>query len=206
MGPRRSLPEVRHAVCAAGPARRGRRFGTALVLGVDERRSFRLAGLHPGTELDRFALAALTVGTPGRADGMLESLTRASLIQRAQPGRYGLHDLLRAYARELVTAEDPDSEPAAALTRPARRTTDTSRPARTMAWPGPTSRPASRVRPASTGSTPWPSSPAWAHPRRIRSALNSPRRWSSRAVGRPAPGERSRGYRGRAAQVMLRPV
>jgi DNA-binding SARP family transcriptional activator/Tfp pilus assembly protein PilF len=87
------------------------------VLDVEERRAFRLLGLHPGAELDRFALAALTGGTPGRADGMLELLARASLIQRAQPGRYGLHDLLRAYARELATAQDPDSELAAALTR-----------------------------------------------------------------------------------------
>lgn len=83
-------------------------------LDADTHRAFRLAGLHPSAELDCFALAALTGGTPGRAGQMLESLASASLVQRVQPGRYGLHDLLRAYARELATAAGADNEPTAA--------------------------------------------------------------------------------------------
>ena len=86
-------------------------------LDADTHRAFRLAGLHPGGELDCFALAALTGYPPQRADRMLESLARACLVQRGQPGRYGLHDLLRAYARELATAPSPDNEPGAALAR-----------------------------------------------------------------------------------------
>ena len=47
---------------------------------------------------------------------MLDVLTRAHLIQPAGPGRYGMHDLLRAYARELA-AGDGEEEQSAALTR-----------------------------------------------------------------------------------------
>ena len=35
---------------------------------------------------------------------MLEVLARACLVQRAGPARYGMHDLLRGYARELAAA------------------------------------------------------------------------------------------------------
>lgn len=79
-------------------------------------RAFRLAGLHPGADLDRYSVAALTGSPPHQADHMLVRLAQASLIQPAGPGRYGLHDLLRAYARELTPAQGT-GEPAAALTR-----------------------------------------------------------------------------------------
>jgi DNA-binding SARP family transcriptional activator/Tfp pilus assembly protein PilF len=80
-------------------------------------RAFRLAGLHPGHDLDRFAAAALTGTTPERAADVLGQLARTHLIQPAQPDRYGMHDLLRAYARELAAAEDDEEEQRAALTR-----------------------------------------------------------------------------------------
>ena len=44
-------------------------------------------------------------------------MARAHLIQPARPGRHGMHDLLRAYARELADAHDGKSEQHAALTR-----------------------------------------------------------------------------------------
>ena len=70
-------------------------------------RAFRLLGLHPGPDLDAYAAAALT-GTSARAGrpGCWRQLARAHLIQPAGPGRYGMHDLLRAYARELAAAHD----------------------------------------------------------------------------------------------------
>jgi tetratricopeptide (TPR) repeat protein len=77
-------------------------------------RGFRLAGLHPGPDLDRFAMAALTGRAPEQASQMLDQLARAHLLQSIAPGRYGMHDLLRAYARELAAAEDgPDGQRAA---------------------------------------------------------------------------------------------
>jgi DNA-binding SARP family transcriptional activator/tetratricopeptide (TPR) repeat protein len=80
-------------------------------------RAFRLAGLHPGPDLDSHTAAAL-IGTPvSDADDLLQSLARAHLLQPAQPCRYGMHDLLRAYARELAAGQDRDDDCAPALTR-----------------------------------------------------------------------------------------
>jgi DNA-binding SARP family transcriptional activator/tetratricopeptide (TPR) repeat protein len=82
-------------------------------LGNDAARAFRLAGLHPGPDLDPYAAAALANATVLQARQALGTLTLAHLIQTAQPGRHGMHDLVRAYARELTT----DDEHHAALTR-----------------------------------------------------------------------------------------
>jgi DNA-binding SARP family transcriptional activator/Tfp pilus assembly protein PilF len=85
-------------------------------LDADAARTFRLAGLHPGPDLDRHAIAALAGTTAEQAGYALDQLVRAHLIQRAGPDRYGLHDLLRSYARELA-ARDGEDEQQAALTR-----------------------------------------------------------------------------------------
>src|SRR5450755_169459 len=52
-----------------------------------------------------------------RAFRLPDQLARAHLIQPAGPGRHGLHDLLRAYARELAADQDTAAERQAALTR-----------------------------------------------------------------------------------------
>jgi tetratricopeptide (TPR) repeat protein/transcriptional regulator with XRE-family HTH domain len=80
-------------------------------------RLFRLAGLHPGPDLDGYAAAALTGTTLQQANAALRQLVRAHLIQPAGPGRYTGHDLLRAYARELATSQDGADGGRAALTR-----------------------------------------------------------------------------------------
>ena len=85
-------------------------------------RSFRLAALHPGPDLDAYSAAALTGSTLEEAAELLGQLVRASLIQpsgssRQAGDRYTRHDLLRAYGRELATATDADGERRAALTR-----------------------------------------------------------------------------------------
>lgn len=79
-------------------------------------RAFRLLGLHPGPGLDRYAVAALTGTTVEAAGQVLSQLARAHLIQPAGIGLHGLHDLLRAYARELAVQEN-EEERQAALTR-----------------------------------------------------------------------------------------
>jgi tetratricopeptide (TPR) repeat protein len=68
-------------------------------------RAFRLAGLHPGTGFDSYAVAALNGISQERAAQLLSILARAHLLQPAGPARYGLHDLLRAYSRELAAGE-----------------------------------------------------------------------------------------------------
>lgn len=80
-------------------------------------RAFRLAGLHPGPGLDVYTVAALTGATVEQATRTLDQLARAHLIQATGPGRYSLHDLLRAYAAEQAAAEGGEKERRAALTR-----------------------------------------------------------------------------------------
>jgi tetratricopeptide (TPR) repeat protein len=80
-------------------------------------RTFRLAGLHPGSDLDPYSVAALTGTTLGQGRAVLDMLARAHLIQQVGPGRYGMHDLLRAYARELASSHDGEDGQHAALTR-----------------------------------------------------------------------------------------
>jgi DNA-binding SARP family transcriptional activator/tetratricopeptide (TPR) repeat protein len=80
-------------------------------------RAFRLLGSHPGAGFEPHAAAALTETSLVQAGYLLDQLARAYLIQAAGPGRYGMHDLLRAYARDLGAAADSDQERREALTR-----------------------------------------------------------------------------------------
>jgi DNA-binding SARP family transcriptional activator/tetratricopeptide (TPR) repeat protein/DNA-binding XRE family transcriptional regulator len=80
-------------------------------------RAFGLAGFHPGSDLDAYALAALAGVTPALGRRLLDALARAHLMHVTGPGRYGMHDLLRAYARELAADQDGEAARRAALTR-----------------------------------------------------------------------------------------
>ncbi|HWS31895.1 MAG TPA: tetratricopeptide repeat protein [Actinoplanes sp.] len=71
------------------------------------RRMFRLLGLHPGPDISVRAAAALTATTPDEAHAVLDGLARTRLLTEHRPGRYVSHDLLRAYAAELVAHDDP---------------------------------------------------------------------------------------------------
>jgi tetratricopeptide (TPR) repeat protein len=84
----------------------------------DAARAFRLLGLHPGPESDAYGLAALAGTDSVTAERILDLLARAHLVQpSAITGRYGMHDLLRAYATGLTLAQDGDAERKAALDR-----------------------------------------------------------------------------------------
>jgi DNA-binding SARP family transcriptional activator len=85
-------------------------------LPADAARAFRLLGVHPGVSVNVDAAAALTGTDTGEARRLLGLLARASLIQAGGGGRYGMHDLLRAYAAELAVAHDPAPARDAALT------------------------------------------------------------------------------------------
>jgi len=80
----------------------------ALTPGVA--RLFRLLGLHPGPDISAPAAASLAGEPLSQIKAMLRELTRSNLISEHRPGRYLLHDLLRAYASDLAhrldTAED----------------------------------------------------------------------------------------------------
>ncbi len=80
-------------------------------------RLFRLVGLHPGPDLDAYAAAALADTGLDQAGRDLDRLARAHLVHEAGAGRYGMHDLLRAYASGLTVAQDGHTERQAALRR-----------------------------------------------------------------------------------------
>jgi DNA-binding SARP family transcriptional activator/tetratricopeptide (TPR) repeat protein len=84
------------------------------ALGQPAARMFALLGLHPGPDVSVPAAASLAgLGRPA-ARVQLDELTSASLLTEHQPGRYGLHDLLRAYAAEQAAALDSREQRAAA--------------------------------------------------------------------------------------------
>jgi tetratricopeptide (TPR) repeat protein/transcriptional regulator with XRE-family HTH domain len=67
-------------------------------------RTFQHLGLHPGPDIDPYAAAALTHAGLDRVRRDLDLLFRAHLVHVTSPGRYGMHDLLRAYAINLADA------------------------------------------------------------------------------------------------------
>ena len=86
-------------------------------LPADTAEAFRLLGLHPGQHADAYAVAALAGVSLPAARRTLDLLTRAHLVHLVALGRYGMHDLLRAYAAEQAATKHTDSERHAALTR-----------------------------------------------------------------------------------------
>ncbi|MFD4661490.1 tetratricopeptide repeat protein [Kitasatospora sp. NPDC058444] len=71
-----------------------------------QQEAFRRLGLHPGPDFGPDTAAAL-VGRPLReTDRILESLHDLHMLQENSPERYVLHDLLREFAVDLVTAEE----------------------------------------------------------------------------------------------------
>jgi DNA-binding SARP family transcriptional activator/tetratricopeptide (TPR) repeat protein len=83
------------------------------TLGEPAARVFRLLGLHPGPDVGLRAAAALTGLPAGRVRQLLGELTRAHLVFEHRAGRFGMHDLLRAYAAELAAADDESARDAA---------------------------------------------------------------------------------------------
>jgi tetratricopeptide (TPR) repeat protein/transcriptional regulator with XRE-family HTH domain len=76
----------------------------------DQQRLFRRLALHPGTDIDRYAAAALD-GTPlADARRGLEALYEQYLLTEPAPGRYRMHDLIREHARALAGRLDPGAD------------------------------------------------------------------------------------------------
>jgi tetratricopeptide (TPR) repeat protein len=69
-------------------------------------RAFCLLGLNPGPDIDRAAAGALLDTDLAEAHRLLEILSRSHLVSESAPGRFGMHELLRAYARERIADRD----------------------------------------------------------------------------------------------------
>jgi DNA-binding SARP family transcriptional activator/tetratricopeptide (TPR) repeat protein len=80
-------------------------------------RAFRLLSLHPGPDISAPAAASLLAATLPQTRSALAELVRASLLTEDAAGRFGYHDLLRAYAAELSAATDSRADRDAALHR-----------------------------------------------------------------------------------------
>jgi tetratricopeptide (TPR) repeat protein len=78
---------------------------------------FRRLADHPGLDVAVPTTAALADVTGEQARAGLAELTRANLVQQHEPGRYQLHDLLRAYADEVARVNDSAAERRAATGR-----------------------------------------------------------------------------------------
>ena len=81
-----------------------------------QRRLFRRLGLHPGTDFDAFAAAALDDTDLGAARRRLDALYDQYLLIENSPGRYRFHDLIGEHARALA-AGDAAADREAAVSR-----------------------------------------------------------------------------------------
>jgi DNA-binding SARP family transcriptional activator len=114
-------------------------------------RIFRLLGLHPGPDISPAATASLAAVDESRARHVLADLTRAHLLAEHVPGRYTLHDLLRAYASDEARNTDSEAERAAAIGRMLDHYLHTARDAASVMLPSFGPMP---LAPASAGTTP----------------------------------------------------
>jgi DNA-binding SARP family transcriptional activator/tetratricopeptide (TPR) repeat protein len=73
-------------------------------------RMFRLLGVHQGPDISAPAAASLAGVMVPQARRALAELTGAHLLAEYAPGRFGFHDLLRAYASELASADGAAAE------------------------------------------------------------------------------------------------
>ena len=80
-------------------------------------RLFRLLSLQPEADITAVAGASLLGAPPDEAGRLIAELIDTSLLTEHQPGRYSFHDLIRAYATELLESTDTETDRHAALAR-----------------------------------------------------------------------------------------
>jgi tetratricopeptide (TPR) repeat protein len=68
-----------------------------------QQRMFRYLGLHPGTDIDAYAAAALADDDLGSARATLAALYDHYLLTELARGRYRMHDLVREHARRAAS-------------------------------------------------------------------------------------------------------
>ncbi|MER7950441.1 ATP-binding protein [Streptomyces sp. NPDC096079] len=78
----------------------------------DQARLFRMLPLNPGPHISTEAAARLVDGTDGTVGGVIRELARAHVIERAGAGLWRQHDLIRAYAIEILNQEGDDQDQA----------------------------------------------------------------------------------------------
>jgi tetratricopeptide (TPR) repeat protein len=147
-----------------------------LLLRPAAARLFRLLGLPSGADLSADAVASLAGSSRPDVAPLLAELLAAHLLAEPAPGRYAMHDLLRAYAAERAADEEPEPARHAALTRLFDHYLDTARSAIQVLFP------------AELGHLPSPSGPVrgMAGPAAARSWLDAERVNLTAATGHAA--------------------
>jgi DNA-binding SARP family transcriptional activator/tetratricopeptide (TPR) repeat protein len=74
----------------------------------EQARMFRLLGLHAGPDITPPAAASLAAVPLTEASLILTGLAQVHLATETDAGRYSMHDLLHAYATELVQTDEAD--------------------------------------------------------------------------------------------------
>nr|WP_296067404.1 BTAD domain-containing putative transcriptional regulator [uncultured Actinoplanes sp.] len=95
---------------------------TAFSWSVDQlpqpaQRLFRLLALHGGGSFSATTAATIAGCSLHTTRHLLQVLAGSCLLMEQEPGRFAFHDLLRAYATELVMEHEPECERQAALRR-----------------------------------------------------------------------------------------
>ncbi len=113
-------------------------------LAPDSARMFRLLALHPGFGIAATTAASLAGVPLELARELLGELARAQLLTEEAPDLYVLHDLLAAYARELLRGSDREDQRGLSIRRMLDHYVHTARaaatqlaPQRTEQWPLP---------------------------------------------------------------------
>ncbi|MBB2940584.1 DNA-binding SARP family transcriptional activator/tetratricopeptide (TPR) repeat protein [Actinoplanes lutulentus] len=76
------------------------------LLGSTAARLFRLLALHPGSVFTASAAVSLLGEGQRHAAPLLAELSRANLVTELAPGRFHIHDLVRAYSDELLAEQE----------------------------------------------------------------------------------------------------
>lgn len=105
-------------------------------LSPDAARMFRVLGLHRGPDISLQAAAAAYGATARAARRALDILVGAFLVETVRPGRYQLHDLLRAYALDQARGLDSDDDRREAVDRILRWYIHTAAQASQVLLPG----------------------------------------------------------------------
>src|SRR6266508_3500427 len=79
--------------------------------------AIRLLGLHRGTDVGVWTAAALLDSSSAIAEGALEQLVDAQLLETPTRRRYRMHSLLLLFAREQADRDEPEAGRKAAIRR-----------------------------------------------------------------------------------------
>lgn len=86
-------------------------------LSPEQARFFRLLSLHRGADISVAAAAALANVSLPRAHRSLDDLAGVNLVEETAQDRFRFHDLLRVYAAERATQDEPAAELEGAIGR-----------------------------------------------------------------------------------------